>query len=306
MILALLVVMLLVLPAVLVGGVWAGRHGSRAEWLLAVLATTSYLLYIVLAGRWDYFSYALRIIVPVALVIAIARSWPKVQQRPWMRRPRFREMPGLVVMMLLLAAFTYTDAQALSGYTYRGEALRLAFPLRAGVYYVGGGGANRFINNHQAYPPQAYALDILRLNAWGARARGINPAELTRYAIFGDTVFAPCSGPVLVAVDGLADIPIGERDKAHLAGNHVVLGCGGAKVVLAHLLRGSVQIQAGEQVRTGQTLGRIGNSGNTSEPHLHIHVERGGEPAGILTGVGVPALYDGRFLVRNSLVWRRR
>ncbi len=306
MIVLLLVAMLLLLPAVLIGGVWAGRHRSGAEWLLAVLATASYLLYIVLAGRWDWFSYGLRILVPVAFLIAIGRSWPKVRQRPWLRRFRPREIPALVVVLALFAAMSYTAAQALGGYTYKGDALKLAFPLRAGVYYVGGGGANRFINNHQAYPPQAYAIDVLRLNARGARARGINPGELNRYAIFGDPVFAPCGGAVLAATDGLPDVAIGKRDTAHLAGNHVLLGCGGAKVLLAHLLRGSVQVRTGEQVSTGQPLGRIGNSGNTSEPHLHIHAERGGTPAGILDGVGTPVVFDGRFLVRNSLVRGRK
>lgn len=298
--------MLLALPALLLGRLWRARHQSRAEWLLAVLATGSYLLYIVVAGRWDWFSYGLRVLVPVAFLLAIGRSWRKVRQRPRVRRLRPRELPGLMLVFALFVALSYAAVQALGGYSYQGDTLRLAFPLRAGVYYVGGGGASRFINHHHALPPQAYALDILRLNPWGARARGISPVELTRYAIFGDTLFAPCSGPVLTAMDGLPDLPIGQRDTAHLAGNHVLLGCGGAKVVLAHLLRGSVRVRTGERVGTGQPLGQVGNSGNTSEPHLHIHAERGGTPAGILDGVGIPVTFDGRFLVRNSLVWGRK
>lgn len=306
MILALLTVMLLVIPALLLRGLWAARHRSRAEWLLMALLTASYLLYVLLAGRWDWFSYGLRILIPVAVIITLTRSWRSACQRPWARRLRLREIPGVLLAAALLAGFAYADAQALSGYTYHGEALQLAFPLRAGTYYIGGGGANRFINNHQAFPPQAYALDILRLNAWGARAQGISPADLNRYMIFGDTLFAPCSGPVLAARDGLPDLPIGERDRTHLAGNHVVLGCDGAKVVLAHMLRGSVRVRAGERVALGEPVGRVGNSGNTSEPHLHIHAERGGSPTGILDGQGIPAEFDGRFLVRNSLIRGRR
>jgi murein DD-endopeptidase MepM/ murein hydrolase activator NlpD len=87
----------------------------------------------------------------------------------------------------------------------------------------------------------------------------------------------------------------------HLAGNHVVLACAGASVVLTHLQQGSVRVPAGAVVQVGDPLARVGNSGNTSQPHLHLHAERGGAAGEILTGRGVPIELDGRFLVRNSL-----
>ena len=52
---------------------------------------------------------------------------------------------------------------------------------------------------------------------------------------------------------------------------------------------------------TGDVLGQVGNSGNTSQPHLHLHAERGGEPGRSLMAKGVPVKLGGRFLVRNSL-----
>nr|BFE35476.1 hypothetical protein GCM10010200_077270 [Actinomadura rugatobispora] len=56
-------------------------------------------------------------------------------------------------------------------------------------------------------------------------------------------------------------------------GNHVVLDLGdGAYAVLAHLRRGSVRVRKGQRVRAGDVLGEVGNSGNSSEPHLHFHV----------------------------------
>ena len=56
----------------------------------------------------------------------------------------------------------------------------------------------------------------------------------------------------------------------------------------------SVVVAQGDKVTTGQILGKVGNSGNTSEPHLHIHAEKDGK--------GVPITFNDRFLVRNSLV----
>jgi murein DD-endopeptidase MepM/ murein hydrolase activator NlpD len=75
-------------------------------------------------------------------------------------------------------------------------------------------------------------------------------------------------------------------------------------VAVAHLLRGSVTVNAGELIKTGQAIAKIGNSGNTSEPHLHIHARKPSTSSSILGGEGVPIVFEGRFLVRNSLVYR--
>jgi hypothetical protein len=107
---------------------------------------------------------------------------------------------------------------------------------------------------------------------------------------------------VIRAVDGLPDLAPPARDTQNPAGNHVVLECHHVRVLLAHLKEESLLVARGEYVETGQHLGQVGNSGNTSEPHLHIHAESGlGE---ILTGEGIPITLDGRFLVRNSLIPR--
>ena len=83
----------------------------------------------------------------------------------------------------------------------------------------------------------------------------------------------------------------------------MVLTCQSVQVLLAHLQHGSLTVRVGDQVTTGQPLGRVGNSGNTSEPHLHIHAV----PAGtedVLRGAGVPILFEGRFLARNAILSR--
>ena len=104
--------------------------------------------------------------------------------------------------VILFFALLFVNGSALSGYLAPEGAVELSYPLRSGVYYVGGGGGNRWINNHQAFPPQDYALDIVQLNVFGNRARGIRPEELEKYTIYGDWVYSPCSGSVVVAVDG--------------------------------------------------------------------------------------------------------
>lgn len=165
------------------------------------------------------------------------------------------------------------------------------------------GGSTKIINHHLISEPQQYGLDIVKLYPAGNRARGMYPRELQRYAIYGQEVYSPCDGLVTMVVDRLPDHNPPETDRINLAGNYVLLYKDGYKILLAHLQQGSVAVQAGDMVKEGQLLlGRIGNSGNISEPHLHIHVEKGGSRDEHLVGVGVPAVFDNRFLVRNSLI----
>lgn len=87
---------------------------------------------------------------------------------------------------------------------------------------------------------------------------------------------APCDGTVLRAVDAYPDqIPF-RPWPGPAAGNHVRIGTGAEEVLLAHLRPGSVQVARGGLVRRGQVIGQVGNSGNSTEPHLHIHAERNG------------------------------
>src|SRR5690606_7128195 len=87
-------------------------------------------------------------------------------------------------------------------------------------------------------------------------------------------VLAPANGTVAHATGDLPDQAIGDTDRANPAGNHVAIDLGNDEYVfLAHLRRGSVAVKEGDTVAEGQVLGRCGNSGNTSEPHLHIHLQ---------------------------------
>jgi len=81
----------------------------------------------------------------------------------------------------------------------------------------------------------------------------------------------------------------------------VFLECNGIEILLAHLEQGSVMVQPGDRVAQGQQVGAVGNSGNTSEPHLHIHAQRGGSDEAFLDGAPVPILFDGRYMVCSEI-----
>ena len=89
-----------------------------------------------------------------------------------------------------------------------------------------------------------------------------------------------------------------QDDDAALAGNHVMIRCDGGVVVLCHLQRGSLAVTVGEQVRTGQLVARCGNSGNSSEPHVHVQaIDR----LPVEAAQAVPMTFGGR-LPRNGEV----
>jgi hypothetical protein len=73
-------------------------------------------------------------------------------------------------------------------------------------------------------------------------------------------------------------------------------------LLLAHLQNGSVAVKIGHRISAGQLIGKVGNSGNTSEPHLHIHAQKQVTKGSGSTWAPVPIRFGSRWLVRNSVV----
>ena len=142
-----------------------------------------------------------------------------------------------------------------------------------GTWVVGSGGRSNLINHHFSTPQQRYALDLMMPFD---RVSYAPPTELTDYPSFGQPVLAPGDGVVLRSSDVLPDQPIGSRDPVQAVGNHLVLDLGdGRFVLLAHLQSGSLAVATGDRVRAGQPVAAVGNSGNSTEPHLHLQVQTG-------------------------------
>lgn len=93
-----------------------------------------------------------------------------------------------------------------------------------------------------------------------------------------------------------------ETNRAHMAGNHVTLRCGDADILLGHFRPGSLQVVFGTQVNVADPIAEVGNSGNSDEPHLHIHAQQTGTANEPMSGDPLPMRFNGRFLVRNDRV----
>jgi hypothetical protein len=251
---------------------------------------------------WDVTSVYYRQAIPWLFLIAIFVGYRRIGT-PVNPLPKWQRIMNTVINLVLIVFFGVLSGFALKGYPPPDGSIALVSPLRDGAFVVGHGGSSPFINGHAKVRPQNHALDILGLNAWGSRFKLFGDmTDFENYAIFSSPLYAPCAGEVLIAVDGLEDLVPPATDRENLAGNHVVIGCFGAEVVLAHMQKGSVAVSVGDVVDTDTLLGRVGNSGNTSEPHLHIHAERGGEAGQILNGEAVPITIDGRYLVRGDII----
>jgi hypothetical protein len=178
--------------------------------------------------------------------------------------------------------------------------LRLPFD---GDWVVVWGGHEIETNYHAADRAQRFALDLLVLKD-GATLAG-DAAKLEHYYCWGRPILAPADGTVVTAIDGLRDEKIGEGNPKAPAGNHVVLDLGNSEYAfLAHLRKGSVTVKPGDAVRAGRELGRCGNSGNSTEPHLHFHLQTTPD---LQDGEGLPVFFesyvaDGKLVARGEPV----
>ncbi|MFH9757033.1 M23 family metallopeptidase [Streptomyces griseus] len=173
---------------------------------------------------------------------------------------------------------------------------------------------------------QTYAIDIVADPEAGEGEPPARPAFRWLWPFFRRSRAFPAFGAPLLAVADATVVRASDGRRDHLSrtslpallylmliegnvrsiigvhriiGNHVILDLGDSTyAVYAHLQRGSLQVRPGDRVRAGQRLGRVGNSGNTTEPHLHFHLMDGPDPDSARgvpftwRGVGVPANGD--------------
>ncbi|HEX2892678.1 MAG TPA: M23 family metallopeptidase [Marmoricola sp.] len=197
------------------------------------------------------------------------------------------------------------------------QTLDLAFPF-TGRWLVQNSPADRVPSHGTRLFATAYAIDFVPVDERGRTA----PITLTtllrreppgRFPGFGRPITAPAPGVVAAVADGALDhdavrgLPsIGyaltqgrrvARGWAALAGNHVVIEVSSAAyVALCHLRHGSVRVEVGDVLGMGDEIGRCGNSGNSTEPHVHVQAMTGPDPQ---HAEALPISFAGR-LPRNG------
>ena len=297
----------LVVPVSLLAWLAFGRHATNARAIAVAALVATYVLAIGIAGLWLVLPWWLPFAYGAVVVWTIARRLRGSDPRPQAASGPVVTVP-IGALAVLLAGIV---GLALAGGRPPGDPVDLTFPLGSGTYLVVNGGSQALTNAHLGtlegerfapYRGQSYGVDLVRINRVGLRVPGLLPADPAAYLIYGDPVLAPCRGRVVFAEDGAADMPPPQADRTHIAGNHVILECGSVWIVLGHLQRGSVAVHVGQITELRHVLGLVGNSGNTGEPHLHVHAQRPGSTIAPLSGEPVPIRLGGRYLVRNDRV----
>lgn len=140
-----------------------------------------------------------------------------------------------------------------------------------GEWFVFWGGTNEFVNYHYAYESQRYAYDLIQIQ--NGLSYMDTPTQNENFYAFNQEIVAPAAGKVVKVVDGLKDNVPGEMDVHNPAGNYVIIQHQSKEYsMLAHLKQSSIIVREGDKVKLGQYIGLCGNSGNSSEPHLHFQI----------------------------------
>lgn len=149
-------------------------------------------------------------------------------------------------------------------------AMRLPFRDEWSVFW---GGATEEQNYHVNTRNQRRAVDLVILDAEGKSHRGDGKVNEDYYC-YGKEVLAPVDGTIITVIDGVPDNAPGSMNSYSAVGNCIIIEHAAREFsVLAHLQPHTVKVKPGDKVKTGQLLGQCGNSGNSSEPHLHLHLQ---------------------------------
>jgi hypothetical protein len=155
---------------------------------------------------------------------------------------------------------------------------------------------------------QRFAIDAVERDGRGETSVAPSSGRKEDYHAWDKEIRSTGAGDVVAVVSDQPDVEIGSADPAHPAGNYVVVRHRPRLFsVYAHMRQGSAAVAVGEAVEAGGLLGRVGNSGNTSEPHLHFHfADRwdGLDPVlSFYTSQGLPAVFSNAHVQRGALIF---
>ncbi|GAA1967130.1 M23 family metallopeptidase [Microbacterium deminutum] len=204
------------------------------------------------------------------------------------------------------------------------DAVVVDFPLRGEGWMAVTTPAARIPSHGTDMLGQRFAFDFLKVDERAGTR--FHPAGMLRanlvgvrvqecYA-WGAPIYAPCDGVVVLAVDGVAERawihPVTEAARLirnawtftpgnlpAILGNHVILRTGDVFAAFVHLAPGSVAVRAEQIVRSGELLGRVGHTGNSTSPHLHFQLM---DSLDVMTARGIPCAFR-RYDVEHQGSW---
>jgi Peptidase family M23 len=186
-------------------------------------------------------------------------------------------------------------------------------PLEGDNWLAGNGPSNTSLHRRalipiegRAYISQRYAIDWVRLNPDGKTYTG-DPKDNRNYLAYGAEIRAVADGTVTHTKDGIQQNIPGDTRAVPMTldtigGNHVIVEISeGVFAFYAHMQPGSLRVKLADHVHRGQVLGLVGNSGNSTEPHLHFHLCNANSELG---SEGLPYAFAAFDLQGNGWGWK--
>lgn len=173
---------------------------------------------------------------------------------------------SIFILVTAVVAYPITILFGVSNLTYpikdnNVKSITIQNPVKEGVLLGG-----KSYKTHAVWPSECYAYDILK------EPYNINSNDLNDYGIYLSDVYCPISGTVIDLKDNEEDILPNTEDFKSSLGNYIIIKVEstGTYLILAHLEKDSLKVSVGDYVTEGEVIAKVGNSGTTSEPHLHI------------------------------------
>ncbi len=257
------------------------KSSGRLAWLLRTLMLVALFMLIYQLMPVAFLGCITRRVLVVALIIAAAVGYRRLWLVDFSRRVLIVNTLCALVITVLLVLSLMTGVRHIKPE----HTLELAFPLKGGTFRVLQGGSSPLTNYfHRRQSEQRYALDLIRSTNCRLHYK-VTPEQDES---FGEPVYSPLDGQVVAVLENLPD------SRGDSLGNYLVIAQGPDLVTLAGLMQESIMVEVGQRVKAGEPLARIGFSGSSIKPKLHLHVTRGGHAAA--------ALFEGRMLALNDKV----
>jgi len=145
------------------------------------------------------------------------------------------------------------------------DSITVTMPIENAILFGG-----KEYKTHAMWSSECYAYDILK------EPYEVGSGNLDDYGIFGVDIISPIAGTVIAIENNEPDIIPNTEEFTSSFGNYIFIKIDETNtyLILAHLKKNSIVVSVGEHIDEGIVIGKVGNSGTTSEPHLHIQHQR--------------------------------
>ncbi len=238
------------------------------EIVVGLLIITLVCMVYLIGGAWGRIAWtaAIFIVGPFGAMIFILQSMVHLIRRIHKKKTRAIHMVASLLLAFPVTMLTGMIFIPYPDHANASEAVILDKVVEGDPVLFGG----KDYRTHAVWPSERYAYDILET----PYDTGEN--DLPSYGIYGKEVYAPIRGEIIEINDGENDIAPNIESFTSLLGNYIFMRVEetGTYLIFAHLKSNSICVKKGDVVEVGTTIAQVGNSGTTSEPHLHLQHQK--------------------------------